>query len=304
MSRVACLVVMLVGVSVCVSVGVAEATIQDAANEVDAAIRAVRDEGGRCQRKVLAELQSVRGELGPDGESLRRLARRLGRIEEDADAACGRRIARQIGRARRELDGGGGRAQNGGGGGGGGVQSEAPALVSVLSEVDPRCVLALKATYPHAPDQNAILGWLGVCRTTPYALEGCAAGTPNLACERAAASIHGFQMTSDTQAAFARDCQNVHCAFAVGPRTVHSATNAACVQQRRAGHQFAADGETVAGWAVGCKTTINPANCAITRNLFVPATYEVMKRALGFAITPEVATRLVVESKTIEYQCW
>jgi hypothetical protein len=85
-----------------------ERQVRRALDAVRDAIERVEDEGGKCRKAVLSDLEDVRKELkelrdGGSEKALRRVAKDLKEVARDAEDECGKKVVRLLEDARDEL---------------------------------------------------------------------------------------------------------------------------------------------------------------------------------------------------------
>ena len=265
-------------------------------DQLDSAVAAVRDNGGRCRRSVMPELERVRDEL--DDGDLGRVAHHVEKIKHHAEHWCGREVIRALHHLHDALAGDGD-------GDGDGDGPPPPRTITVDSRVDLGCMQAFKERYPYEVDQTVLDGWLATCRTGGYAAGSCSATSsePTPACEAAVAGIYPYQMTDDVRADIARACQTEHCTLAAAGSQVRTKVDLACFGQRKSSYPYAADADHIVSWLTGCRNTLPAGSCQITRSVYDGACFRAAASAYTYQLDQNVIQRFMTECKTVENQC-
>jgi hypothetical protein len=262
-------------------------------DQLDNAMTAVRDEGGKCSANLSPSLVDVR-QLLSDGD-VAGAAKIVKRMQRGADAWCGRDVLHRLRQLRNALEATDDTAD-----------SPPPVkMMTIDSRVDGSCVSAIKAKYPFGVDQAAITSFLSTCRTgTPDpSMCSSSAAEANPTCEQQATSIYTYVVNDDVRAAIATGCQTFHCTLPQTGRTVRTAVDASCVARQKAGYAYAADADTVDGWVVNCRNQLPAGTCKVVDVGFDGRCFETALRAYTFALTQDVANRLLTDCKTTTNQC-
>lgn len=262
-------------------------------DQLDNAMTAVRDEGGKCSANLSPRLADVR-QLLADGDTAG-AARIVSRMERGADDWCGREVLHRLHQLRRALDA---TADDDGG-------PPPPKMMTVESRVDLACLTAVKSKYPFGVDQAAITSFLSTCRMGNPDPATCTATTneANPTCEQRATSMYTYIVNDDVRAAISSGCQTYHCTFPQTGRVARTSVDASCIARQKAGYAYAADADTVADWVVSCRSQLPAGTCKVIDVGFDGRCFETALRAFTFALTQDVANRFLTECKTTTEVC-
>lgn len=264
----------------------------DELGSLDRAVDVITNQGGRCARNVLPELQDIRQELS-DGDT-RAAARHAYRLEHRADSWCGRDATRALRHLRESLDD---RSD------GDAAPPPAPRSIAVSASVDMACVQAMKSTYAYGVGKDNIVGWLTECRAS-WPADCALTRVANPTCQAKATSLATFLLSDDDRAQIATACETLQCSVPQSGQYLRTSVDVKCFSQQKAAYPYGVAADKAVEWLTACRSTL-PANgtCKVVTAHYNAACFATAQRSVTYLMTPENVVSLLANCKDVDELC-